>query len=193
MDDQKQLIQINNQMIDVSVLQVIYRFRLAQAVPLEGGATYEQIAATTGLTEHRVSSILRQAAMNKIFYEDHPNHVVHTAISAILVRDPVMRDWVGHFTEEGYPTNAKWSEAMQKYPNSQELNEAPFAVAFDYKEPGGFFQYLAGQEEPQKRFFGAMKGVGMAPGVDYGHLANGYDWENLGKATVVDVRFPGLY
>ena len=64
---------------------------------------------------------------------------------------------------------------MQKYPNSQELNEAPFAVAFDYNEPGGFFQYLAEREGPQKRFFGAIKGVGMAPGVNYGHLANGYN------------------
>ena len=104
-----------------------------------------------------------------------------------------MRDCVSHFTEEGYPTNAKWSEAIQKYPNSQELNEAPFAVAFDNKEPGGFFQYLAEREEPQKRYFGAMKGVSMAPGVDYGPPANGHDWENLDKATVVDVCFLGLY
>ena len=88
-------------MIEVPVLQVTCRLKLAQAVTLKGGTTYEQIAATTGLTEHRVSSILRQAAMNKIFYEDHPNHVVHTANSAILVRDPIMRDWMGHFTEEG--------------------------------------------------------------------------------------------
>ena len=177
-------------MIDVSVIQVIYRFKIAQAVPLEGGATYEQVAAKTGLTEHRVSSVLRQAAMNKIFYEDSPNHVVHTAISAILVKDPVMWDWVGHFTEEGYPTNAKWSETMSRHPNSQELSEAPFAVAFDYKKPGGFFQYLSEHEGPQTRFFGAMKGVGKAPGVDYGHLADGYDWGKLGNATVIDVRCP---
>ena len=55
------------------------------------------------------------------------------------------------------------------------------------------YQCLAEIEEPQKRFFGAMKDVGMAPGVDYGHLANGYDWERLDKATVVDVCFPGLW
>ena len=75
-------------MIDVSVLQVSYRFKLAQAVPLEGGATYEQITATTALIEYRVSSVLCQAAMNRIFNEDGPNHVVHIAISAILVRVP---------------------------------------------------------------------------------------------------------
>ena len=158
-------------------------------MPLEGGVTFAEIAKKTGLTEHRVSSIIRQAAMNKIFYEDKTNHVVHTAISSILVKDPSMWDWVGHFTEEGFPTNAAWSETMQKYPNSQELNEAPFAVAFNYNKPGGFFQYTSEMEESQKRFFGAMKGVGMAPGVDHSHVANGYDWAGLGKgATVIDVR-----
>lgn len=176
-------------MIDTSVLQVIYRFKLAQNVPLEGGATYAEVAEKSGLTEHRVSSVLRQAAMNHMFYEDSPNHVVHTAISAVLVKDPEMMNWVGHFTEEGYPTNARWSETLQKYPKSQELNEAPFAVAFDYKKPGGFFQYMAENEGPQKRFYDAMKGVGKAPGVDHSHVANGYDWAKLGKGTVIDVRF----
>ena len=154
---------------------------------MEGGATYAEIAAKTGLTEHRVGAVLRQAAMNKIFYEDSLNHVVHTAISSILVKDPMMWDWVGHFTEEGFPSNAAWSKAMQKYPNATELSETPFSVAFDYNKPGGFFQYTAENEESQKRFFGAMKGVGMAPGVDHSHVANGYDWNKLGKATVIDV------
>ena len=82
---------------------------------------------------------------------------------------------------------------MQRYPSFEERNEAPFAVAFDYKDPRGWFQYFAEREEPQKRFFRATKGVGMAPGVDYGYLANEYDWEKLGKATVVDVRLLGLW
>ena len=169
------------------MIQVIYRFKIAHAVPLEGGATYEEVAAKVGLTTHRVSSLLRQSAMHKIFYEDSPNHVVHTAISSLLVKDPVVEDWVGHFTEEGYPSNAKMSEAMTKYPKSEELNETPFSIAFNYEKPGGFFQFMAENEDRQKRFFGAMMGVGMAPGVDYGHVAKGYDWAGLGNATVVDV------
>ena len=75
---------------------------------------------------------------------------------------------------------------MQKYPNFQELNEAPFAAA----ESGGFFQYLVEREEPRKRFFGAMEGVSIAPRINYSHLTNEYDWGNPGKATGIDVRFP---
>ncbi len=174
-------------MIDISVLQVIYRFELAQAVPLDGGATYTQIAEKTGLSEHRVSSVIRQAMTNRIFREDRLDHVVHTAMSAILVKDPVMWDWVGHFVEEAYRTSASWTEAMLRYPNSQEPSESPFAVAFRDTAPEGFFKYLADNDVPQARFFGAMKGVGTAPGLQHHHIANGYAWDKLGSATVVDV------
>ena len=171
----------------MSVIQIIYRFKIPQAVPLYSGATFSEIAAKTGLTEHRVSSVIRQAAMNKIFHEDKTNHVVHTAVSSLLVKDPVMWDWVGHFTEEGFPTNAAWSKTMQKYPNSEELNEAPFAVAFNYDKPGGFFQYTAEHEESQTRFFGAMKGQGIADGISYKYIIDGYDWAGLENATIADV------
>ena len=174
-------------MIDISVLQVIYRFKIAQAVPLDGGATYMDIADKTGLSQNRVSSVIRQATTNKIFYEDKLDHVIHTAMSAILVKDPVLWDYVGHFVEEAYPTSAKWTEAMVRYPNSQEPSESPFAVAFGNPAPQGFFEYLADNNAPQARFFGAMKGVGTAPGLQFHHVAKGSAWDKLGKATVVDV------
>ena len=174
-------------MIDISVLQVIYRFKLAQAVPLDGGATYAQIAEKTGLSEHRVSSVIRQAMTNQIFHEDSLNHVVHSAMSAILVKDPVTWDWVGYFVEEAYPSSARWTEAMLRYPNSQEPSESPFAVAFSDTAPEGFFKYLSENKVTQARFFGAMKGVGTAPGLQHHHVANGYAWGRLGSATVVDV------
>ena len=174
-------------MVDISVLQVIYRFEVAQAVPLDGGATYTEIAKKTGLPQNRATSVIRQAMTNKIFHEDKLNHVVHTAASAILVKDPVMWDYVGHFVEEAYPASASWTKAMVRYPNSQEPTESPFAVAFEKSAPQSFFKYLADNKVPQARFFGAMKGAGMAPGLQHHHIANGYAWDKLGNATVVDV------
>ncbi|KAI4213304.1 MAG: hypothetical protein LQ351_004045 [Letrouitia transgressa] len=175
------------QMMDVATLQVIYHFKLGQAVPLDGGATFAEIAENVGLTEHRVASVLRHAAMNKIFYEDKPNHVVHTAMSKTIISDPLMWDYVGHYTEENFPSTAKWSETLERFPKSEELNECPFSVALDYYKPGGFFQYTKENPESQRRFFNVMRAVGLAPGVDYRHVAKGYDWEGLGNATVIDV------
>ncbi len=142
------------------------------------------IANKSGLSQNRVSSVIRQATTNNIFYEDKLDHVIHTAMSAILVKDPVLWDYVGHFVEEAYPTSA---EAMVRYPNSQEPSESPFAVAFGNPAPQGFFKYLADNNAPQARFFGAMKGVGTAPGMQSHHIAKGFAWDKLGKATVVDV------
>lgn len=176
--------------MDVATLQVIYRFKLGQAIPLEGGATYAEVAEKTGLTEHRVSSVIRQAAINHIFCEDRPNHVIHTVISKLIITDPLMWDYVGHYTEENFPTVAKMAPALAKWPKSEELHETPFSLAFDYYKPGGFFQYTKENADSQKRFFNVMREVGMAPGVDYRHVAKGYDWEGLGNATVIDVSLP---
>lgn len=174
-------------MMDVATLQVIYHFKIGQAVPMDGGATFAEIADKVGLTEHRVASVLRHAAMNKIFYEDKPNHVVHTAMSKTIITDPLMWDYVGHYTEENFPSTAKWSETLERFPKSEELNETPFSVALNYYKPGGFFQYTKENPESQRRFFNVMRAVGLAPGVDYRHVAKGYDWEGLGNATVIDV------
>ena len=73
---------------------------MAQAVPLDGGATYTEIAGKTGLSQHHATSVIRQAITNRIFHEDKLNHVVHTTASAVLVKDPVMWDWMDHYVEE---------------------------------------------------------------------------------------------
>lgn len=177
--------------MDLGSLQVVYRFKLGQAIPFEGGATYKEVAEKTGLTEHRVASILRQTAINHIFHEDRPNHVVHTATSKLMITDPLMWDYLGHYTEENFPSTAKMAPTLAKYPKSEELHETPFCEALDYHKPGGFFQYTNENAESQKRFFNVMREVGMMPGVDYRHVAKGYDWEGLGNATVIDVsRLP---
>ena len=76
---------------------------------------------------------------------------------------------------------------MVRYPNSQEPSECPFAVAFGKSASEGFFKYLADNKVPQASFFGTMKGIGMAPGVSHHRIANGYAWNKLESATVVDV------
>ena len=173
--------------MDLASLQVIYRFKLGQAIPLDGGATYSEVAERTGLTEHRVSSVIRQAALNYIFCEDRPNHVVHTSISKHMITDPKMWAYLGHYTEENFPSTAKVAQTLSKYPKSEELHETSFCEAFDYSKAGGFFQYMKENPEPQARFFDVMREVGDAPGVDYRHVVKGYDWEGLGTATVIDV------
>ncbi|TVY82592.1 O-methyltransferase bik3 [Lachnellula suecica] len=170
--------------MNTSVLRAIYHFKIHEAIPLSGGSTYSEIATKVGLPEHRVKSIIRQAALDHVFAEDSPNHVVHTAASAILIRNKAMLDWVGHFTEEALPTSANLVDAMERYPGSEEPGESAFALAFNTQS---IFKFFDENNDRQARFFGAMAGVGKSPGLSVQHILKGYGWVQLGKALVVDV------
>ena len=81
------------QAIDNAVQQCIYHFNFLKAIPLEGGATYKDVSAQVGLSEAQVKAVVRQSAMNRVLREDNPDHVIHTASSALLLRNSAMMDW----------------------------------------------------------------------------------------------------
>ncbi|KAL8725156.1 MAG: hypothetical protein Q9166_007531 [cf. Caloplaca sp. 2 TL-2023] len=123
--------------------------------------------------------------MNRVLREDGPDHVIHTASSALLLRDRAMMDWYGHCIEEMFPASAKIAEALEKYQGSTAPQDSAFGLAFDTKEP--IYKFLEQYPDRQARFFGAMEGVGKDPGHSLDHIVNGYPWAELEKATVVDV------
>lgn len=173
------------QSIDNSVQQCIYHFKFLQAIPLEGGASYKEISAKVGLSEPQVKAIVRQSATNRVLREDSPEHVVHTASSALLLRNRVMMDWYGHCVEEMFPAGAKLAEALEKYQGTTAAENSAFGLAFNTRDP--IYKFLEQYPDRQARFFGAMEGVGKDYGHSLEHVVNGYPWVELGDATVVDV------
>ena len=166
--------------------QCLYQFNFLTAIPLAGGATYSEIASRTGISERQTRALIRQSAMNRILREDGPEHVVHTASSALLLRNRAMNDWYGHCVMEMFPVSAKIGEALQKYQHSDAPQDSAFGLAFDTKEP--IYRFFEQHPERQARFFGAMEGVGKDPGHSLKHIVDGYPWAQLGEdATVVDV------
>lgn len=153
--------------MNASVLRIIYHFKIYEAIPLSGGSTYPEIAKKVNLPEHRVKSVIRQAALNRIFAEDVPNHVIHTASSAIFLRNKSMLDWSGHFLEEIFPTSVKMVEAMEQFPASEEPGESAFSIAFN---TGSIFKFFDENVDRQARFFGAMAGVGKSFGLSVQHI-----------------------
>ncbi|ERF73790.1 hypothetical protein EPUS_09284 [Endocarpon pusillum Z07020] len=171
------------QAIDNSVQQCIYHFNFLKTIPLEGGATYKEISAKVGLSEPQVKAIVRQSAMNRVLRENSPDHVIHTASSALLLRNHAMMDWYGHCVEEMFPASAKIAEALEKYQGSTAAEDSAFCLAFNTKEP--IYKFLEQHPDRQARFFGAMEGVGKDPGHSLQHVVNGYPWAELGNATIV--------
>jgi 6-hydroxytryprostatin B O-methyltransferase len=167
------------------VQQCIYHFKFLQAIPLEGGATYKEIAAKVGLSEPQVKAIVRQSATNRVLREDSPEHVVHTASSALLLSNKAMMDWYGHCVEEMFPAGAKLAEALKKYQGSHAPEDSAFGLAFNTRDP--IYKYLEQHPAQQARFFGAMEGVGKDYGHSLEHVVRGYPWAEVGNATLVDV------
>lgn len=171
------------------MLQCIYHFGILDTIPLGGSASYEDISAKVGLAEAQVKAIVRQAAVNRVLREVDGSKgtlVEHTASSALLLRNHVMRDWYGHCVEEMFPAGAKLAEALEKYQGSKAPEDSAFNLAFNTRDP--IYKFLEQHPERQARFFGAMEGVGKDPGHDLRHVVTGYPWAKLSNdATVVDV------
>lgn len=173
----------------MSTLHWIYHFKIAEAVPLDRAVTFAEIAKARGVDEDYLKRILRYAMTNRIFREPEAGLVAHTSVSALLVRSKSLNDWVGYTCEETYPSSAKLVEAYEKYGASQKPNEAAYSVAFNTDKP--MFVHLAEFPERERRFANTMIEMTSTDGYGVHHLVNGYKWEDIGKATVVDVS-PGM-
>ena len=179
-----------SQTADDGVQQCIYHFNFLKAIPLGGSASYSEISTEVGLSEPQVKAIVRQSAMNRIFREEGTDRVIHTASSALLLRDSAMMNWYGHCLDELFPAAAKMAQALETFRGSTAAGDSAFGLAFDTKEP--IYKFLERHPDRQARFFGAMEGVGKGPGHSLHHVVTGYPWAELGNAIVVDGkrRFP---
>ena len=88
-------------------LGAIYDYQLAKVVPLEGSATFAEIARASGrLSEDLVERFLRHAMGNHIFTEDPPGFVKHTASSRLLATDPELNDLIGFRLRESWQVSS---------------------------------------------------------------------------------------
>ncbi|KAI9838008.1 MAG: hypothetical protein M1819_006162 [Sarea resinae] len=169
---------------NLAALQVINRFQIAKYVPLTGDISFEELASKVGLDIDRVQRVVRQAMTCRIFTEPRDEYVAHTATSKLL-RDPGVSAWVGHNLEEHFPASAKLSDTFEKYEHSKEPDQSALTVAFDYS--GSYWDLITEHPDRAQRFSDAMGWATDGGAYSTEHLANGFDWAKLGKATVVDV------
>lgn len=179
------LIVDGHQYHDVSSLRWVYHSNIAAAIPLDRAVTFEEVAAATGVDEDHSKRMLRHAMTNRLFCEPEPGKVAHTASSALLVRSQALNDWVGYTTEESFPVSAKVVEAYEKFGASQKPNESAYSIAFNTDK--AMFDHLTEFPDRERRFANTMVEMTSTEGYGIHHLLNGYQWENIGKATVVDV------
>ena len=168
-------------------LGAINDFNLAECVPLDGFATFAQIAEKSGISERLAERFLRHAMGNHIFTEDPAGHVRHTALSRLLATDTYLRDAVAMMGKDLKIAGMRVTDAVTKFGDSEEPTEAAFTLAY---EPGvSLFDYMAKHSEKATRYGRSMKFFGSFESWDPKHLVNGYPWDLVDRsgAVLVDV------
>lgn len=173
------------QATDLVGIQGITRFGLAKEVPIDGEATFEQLATHAGIGVTHMKRMLRLAIAQHIFQEIRPGVVAHTAASRLLAEDEPLHQWMAWKADEGWSSALHSCDAMAKWPDSGEPDETGFALAHGGQ---GVWPYLSERPDRLRRFADMMRLFSRRPGLEAHHVVKGYPWGDLPRgATVVDV------
>lgn len=176
-------------------LRAMWEFKVAQAVPLEGSISYEELTAKVETLNNNLPigvlnlrRLVRHAITNRVFCEPKKNQVAHTRTSRLLLEDEPLSNWVGFCTYDMWLPLVHVTDAMKKWPASDEPTETSVNLAFNQSLP--WFEFIQKDKAFAQRYNLAMKAHGGAAGYDVKYVVEGYPWGDLGDATIVDVSTP---
>ncbi|KAI1346685.1 S-adenosyl-L-methionine-dependent methyltransferase [Xylaria sp. FL0043] len=165
---------------------ILLEFNIPSLVPLEGAISLHDLSAKTGLSEDKLSRIVRYAITNFILREPEPGAIAHTALSAALARDPKFATYLRLCLVDLAPVNAALPAALRKWPTSDFVTECAVNAAFDTPEP--FFAWLSRDATRQARFDQGMAGfAGTGRSSDVEIAAFPWGTALPTEAVVVDV------
>lgn len=173
----------------VGSLETVYRFKIHEAVPLQGTISYADLGAKVGLPMRPVRTVLRSVIAHNIFSEPVYNHVAHNAASEYMLKRTDYQPWIDmNFLDKHHMAALRLPEALQKNPTSQKSSDSGWNLVYDYFQ-GSLFHYMLHHDHAmQSRFPHAMKAHSMITGHSMHNIVNGYDWKSLPAGTkVVDV------
>jgi hypothetical protein len=166
-------------------LHAIVRFNIAKALPLNETATFSDIAHSCDLDVGDTTRILRHAMTYRIFCEQSLGVVGHTASSRVLAQDPTLGAYLANSLDEIAPAAYKMVEAMERWPGSQEPNEAGWNLAHNESRP--MFEAVGADQKRAGRFANSMAWFHARPGLSVRHLTeeDSMKWDGVKK--LVDV------
>jgi DNA-binding Lrp family transcriptional regulator len=180
---------------DELVIYLLSKHNVYQAVPLDGTISYSDLASKTAFSEPQVRRFVRHAISNGVFTE-RDGQVAHNAFSAAVVRNPLNKSWIEAVWEDISPSIVRFPEAIEKYGDSQEPHESGLGVVVGLQKGESFLStylhtYNGGKTSDGKlrgvRFGEAMRAMSAGGQHKVSHIHQGFDWDSLGEATIVDV------
>ena len=90
-------------------IQYIYRYKIAEAIPVEGDITFEEVAKKCNVDVNDAKRFLRVAIARHIFRESTVGSISHTAASKLLLKNPMLEAWTLNIAQEFWPSLARVS------------------------------------------------------------------------------------
>ncbi|KAK0637900.1 O-methyltransferase gsfB [Lasiodiplodia hormozganensis] len=191
-------------MPDAACLNVLNYFNFWSAVPLEGSASYAEIAQHVSLPEDVVKRVIQHGATLRIFAETEPGkkttRVQHTSRSAALARSSGLRALTSTILDDAGAPMMVLNEALERYNRGKpELTQDMSQTAFALFHSGGIYgQHANSWDLLEKDGEGEKKGWRSRNFVEFmryvkeifhleGVVLDAHDWKSVGKAKVVDV------
>ncbi|TGJ81935.1 hypothetical protein E0Z10_g6821 [Xylaria hypoxylon] len=204
---------VHNVIPDAACLNVLNHFNFWEAVPLEGSASYSEIAEHVSLPLDVVTRLVQHATTLRLFEEISSSQVKHTSRSAALAQQAGLQALVSSVlditgapmvsTLDSFmaPFDMAMSSALEKYSKgkpelTQDMSETAFALFHSTgplgKKHTNSWEYLENDGEGDRRGWRQAKFVEFMKYLkDIFHLEgivlDSYDWQAAGKSTVVDV------
>ncbi|KAL1959679.1 hypothetical protein VTO42DRAFT_1265 [Malbranchea cinnamomea] len=195
-------------MPDAAVLNILNRFDFWSAVPLDGSASYAEIAAHTRLPQEVVQRVIEHATTLRLFAyadtEESSPRIRHTSRSAALARSSGLRALVSTVLDDAGPPMAVMGEALQRYNYGkttleQDMSQTAFSLLHSNETFGRYansWEFIENDGEGERKgwrqrnfveFMNYIKEIFQLEKV----VLECFDWKAAGKATVVDVGGSG--
>ncbi|OJD27556.1 hypothetical protein ACJ73_01056 [Blastomyces percursus] len=195
---------VHTAMPDAAALNTMNYFDFWSAVPVDGTASYADIAKHTSLPEDVAYRLLQHAMTLRIFSETEPgkplSRVQHTSRSAALARSSGLRALVSTVLDDAGAPMMVMNEALARYSRgkpalTQEMNETSFAL---FHRSGIYGKYCNSWEFLENDGEGEKKGWRAANFAEFMRYVKEifrledvvlqcHDWKAAGEATVVDL------
>ncbi|KAH8732614.1 O-methyltransferase-domain-containing protein [Phaeosphaeriaceae sp. PMI808] len=164
-------------------IQAVCRYHIPDMIPPGGQISFDEISQKTGLEKAAVRRLLHNAMSMRILREPEPEMVAHTNVSKFLTI-PYINGWVDFESRETWTASTKIVDAIEKWPNSQEISQTGFALANNGKSVQ---EVVTSDPERAMRFVTAMQAMEHIPGNGIHDVPKAFDWASLGNVQIVNV------
>lgn len=154
------------------VLQFIHTYKIGYGLKWGERTTFKEVAQHANLDENDTKRMVRLAMTEYFFTEPENGVVIHTAASYEIARNHLLSAWVGVTTQENWSPMLRLTEALRRYPGSEEPLESAYALAHDLKDDA----FKVWEKDPARieQFSNAMAFLHAGSGFQPAETLSGY-------------------